>query len=61
MKTLKYIISVFVLAVCLGSCVGDLNVSPIDPSMNTADKALQTEEDYFALMAQCYAGFSHSG
>ena len=61
MKTLKYIISAFVLAVCLGSCVGDLTVSPIDPSMNTADKALQTEDDYFSLMAQCYAGFSHSG
>ena len=61
MKTLKHIISAFVLAVCLGSCVGDLTVSPIDPSMNTADKALQTEADYFSLMAQCYAGFSHSG
>ena len=61
MKTLKYIISAFVLAVGLSACVGDLNVSPIDPSMNTADKALQTEEDYFALLAQCYTGFAISG
>lgn len=61
MKTLKYIISAFVLAVGLSACVGDLNVSPIDPSMNTADKALQTEEDYFALLAQCYTGFAVSG
>lgn len=61
MKTLKYIIGAFVLAVGLNACVGDLNVTPIDPQMNTADKALQTEGDYFALLAQCYAGFSHSG
>ena len=37
MKTLKYIIGAFVLAVGLSACVGDLNVTPIDPSMNTAD------------------------
>ena len=61
MKTLKYIISAFVLAVGLSSCVGDLDVSPIDPSMNTADKALLTENDYFSLLAQCYAGFANSG
>ena len=61
MKTLKYIISAFVLAVGLSACVGDLNVTPIDPSMNTADKALQTEQDYFSLLAQCYAGFANSG
>ena len=61
MKTLKYIISALVLAVGLSACVGDLNVIPIDPQMNTADKALQTENDYFSLLAQCYAGFSHSG
>ena len=61
MKTLKYIISAFVLAVGLSACVGDLNVTPIDPSMNTADKALQTEADYFSLLAQCYAGFANSG
>lgn len=61
MKTLKYIIGAFVLAVGLSACVGDLNVTPIDPSMNTADKALQTENDYFSLLAQCYAGFANSG
>lgn len=61
MKTLKYIIGAFVLAVGLNACVGDLDVTPIDPSMNTADKALQTEADYFALLAQCYTGFATSG
>lgn len=61
MKTLKYIICAVVLALGLNSCVGDLDVTPIDPSMNTADKALQTESDYFALLAQCYTGFATSG
>lgn len=61
MKTLKYIIGAFVLAFGLNACVGDLDVTPIDPSMNTADKALQTEADYFALLAQCYTGFATSG
>ena len=61
MKTLKYIISAVVVALGLNACVGDLDVTPIDPSLNTENTALQTPEDYFALLAQCYAGFSHSG
>jgi hypothetical protein len=61
MKTLKYIIGAVVVALGLNACVGDLDVTPIDPSLNTANTALQTPEDYFALLAQCYAGFSHSG
>ena len=61
MKTMKYILGVLVLAVGMSSCVGDLNVTPLDPALNTADKALQTENDYFALLAQCYTGFAVSG
>ena len=61
MKTLKYIIGALVLAAGLTACVGDLDVKPIDPAMNTADKALVTEEDYFSLLAQCYTGFATSG
>ena len=61
MKTLKYIIGAFVFAAGLTACVGDLNVTPIDPSMNTADKALTTESDFISFLAQCYAGFTHSG
>ncbi len=61
MKTLKYIIGVLVLAAGMSSCVGDLNVTPLDPALNTADKALTTEEDYFALLSQCYTGFATSG
>lgn len=61
MKTLKYIIGAFVFAAGLTACVGDLDVTPIDPSMNTADKALTTEDDFISFLAQCYAGFTHSG
>lgn len=61
MKTLKYIFGTLVLAVGMSSCVGDLNVTPLDPALNTADKALQTADDYFALLAQCYTGFATSG
>ena len=61
MKTLKYIFGALALAVGMSSCVGDLNVTPIDPALNTADKALVTENDYFALLAQCYTGFATSG
>ena len=61
MKTLKYILGALVLAAGMSSCVGDLDVTPIDPALNTADKALQTEQDYFNLLAQCYTGFATSG
>ncbi len=61
MKAIKYILGAFVVALGLSSCVGDLDVTPIDPALNTADKALTTADDYFSLLAQCYAGFATSG
>lgn len=63
MKTIRNIISAAAAAVVLSlsSCVGDLNVTPIDPNMNTADKALVTEDDFVAFLAQVYTGFSTSG
>ena len=63
MKNIKNYISTFALAVGLSfsSCVNDLDVTPIDPSMNTSDKALTTAEDFKAFLAQCYVGFSTSG
>ena len=63
MKTMKYIFSAFVLTVGMlfTSCVGDLNVEPIDPSLNTSNNALKTPEDFEAFLAQCYVGFATSG
>lgn len=63
MKTVKYIIASFaVLAgLTMTSCVKDLDVTPIDPNINTADKVFSTPEDFEAFIAQVYCGFSTSG
>lgn len=62
MKTMKYILASFVLLAGLSSCVGDLNIdTPLDPNLNTADKALTTVDEYEALLASIYTGFATSG
>lgn len=62
MKTVKYILASFVLIAGMSSCVGDLNIdAPLDPNLNTADKALTKVDDYEALLASIYTGFSTSG
>lgn len=61
MKTIKYIFASLAVAASLVSCVKDLNVTPIDPNKNTADKALTTPEDYEALLAGIYTGYATSG
>ena len=61
MKTLKYILGVLAAAAALTSCVGDLNVTPIDPNANTADKALVNEAAYEQFLAGVYLGFATSG
>lgn len=61
MKAFNYILSAAIAAFGLTSCVGDLDVVPIDPAKNTADKVLVTADDYFSLLAQCYTGFATSG
>lgn len=50
----------FFIGFALNSCTGDLDVTPIDPDVNTADKALTSESDYKALLAKCYAGLAVS-
>ena len=49
MKTLKYIFASLAFAAIVTSCVGDLNVVPIDPNKDTAEKALTSAEDFDAL------------
>jgi hypothetical protein len=61
MKTIKYILGSLAAALCLTACVGDLNVTPIDPNANTADKALATETQFKAYLAGSYLGFATSG
>ena len=39
----------------------DLNVTPIDPNLNTADKALVSEQDFQSFLAGIYTGYATSG
>lgn len=43
------------------SCVGDLNVKPIDPFVITADKVYTTKETYKQGLAKLYATFALTG
>ena len=61
MKTMKYILSSLAVVAALSSCVKDLDVTPIDPNLATADKALTTPEDFQALLAGIYTGYATSG
>ena len=61
MKTLKYILSSLAIAAALSSCVKDLDVTPIDPNLNTADKALTSSEAFESLLAGIYTGYGTSG
>lgn len=63
MKTVKYILSAFVVLAGMGltSCVKDLDVTPIDPNLNTSDKQLTTQQDYMNFLAGVYTGYAVSG
>ena len=61
MKTIKYIFSILAVSALLASCIGDLNVTPIDPNSNTADKALVDEASFTSFLAGVYTGFATSG
>ncbi len=61
MKQIKYIIGAVLVALTLNACVGNLNVTPIDPNANTADKALVDEASYENFLAGVYLGFATSG
>ena len=61
MKTMKYFLSILAAAALLSSCIGDLNVTPIDPNANTADKALVDEASFTSFLAGVYTGFATSG
>ncbi len=43
------------------NCVGDLDVVPLDPTINTADRAYETAEDYENALAKIYAIWAMSG
>jgi len=61
MKTAKYILGILAATFAVTACVGDLNVTPLDPNSNTADKALVSEEAFTQYLAGVYTGFATSG
>ena len=61
MKQIKYFLSILAVSAILASCIGDLNVTPIDPNANTADKALTSQEAYESFLAGLYTGFASPG
>ena len=61
MKKIKFIFGFFFAAVAMTSCVGDLNVTPIDPNANTANKILVDDASLDAYISGVYLGFATSG
>ena len=61
MKKIKYIIAAVLASIAVNSCVGDLNVTPIDPNANTADKILVDEASFNQFLSGVYLGFATSG
>ncbi len=61
MKTINYIIGVVAAAATMTACVGDLNVTPIDPNANTVDKVLVSQAALDSYISGVYLGFATSG
>ncbi len=60
----KYILSIIVagFALCTGltSCVGDLDVTPIDPNLTLPEDVLDSEAAFEQVLAKCYASLAVS-
>ena len=61
MKKIYCIFGILAAAVAMTSCVGDLNVTPIDPSTDTAERVLVSQQAMDAYIAGVYLGFATSG
>ncbi|MBR1926257.1 MAG: RagB/SusD family nutrient uptake outer membrane protein [Bacteroidales bacterium] len=61
MKKINYILGTIVAAAAMTSCVGDLNVTPIDPNANTVDKVLTSQQALDSYISGVYLGFATSG
>lgn len=59
-KYTKIFISLLVSAAVAVSCVNDLDVSPIDPDVNSPDKVLTSLDAYQQLLAKCYSSLAVS-
>ncbi len=64
MKSINKIFSILGVSLALGmsSCVGDLDLLPIDPNQMTADKFAENPSEYIMqVMGKCYSGLAVSG
>lgn len=64
MKTRNILFSALMAAGLAGGltgCVGDLDVAPLDPTVNTGDRAYATAEDYENALAKIYGIWAMSG
>lgn len=53
---------VAVSAMTLGSCVGDLDLTPIDPNVTTSNSIAENPREVIGgMMAKCYSGLAVSG
>ena len=50
----------FATVVSMTACVGDLDVTPIDPNLDTPENVLTSTEAYNQMLAKCYSGLSVS-
>ena len=50
----------FAAAMSFTSCVGDLDVTPIDPNLDTPENVLTGTEAYNQLLAKCYSALAVS-
>ena len=61
MKTINNILAILAAAATMTACVGDLNVTPIDPNANTVDKVLTSQTALDSYISGVYLGFATSG
>lgn len=61
MKKINTILGTLAVCAAMTACVGDLNVTPIDPNANTVDKVLTDEASLDNYISGVYLGFATSG
>lgn len=65
MKNIKFFLITFAVVLMAGwslsSCVKDLDVTPIDPSLTLPEDVLDSEEAFYQVLAKCYGALAVSG
>ena len=61
MKKITFLATLIIATFMLSSCVKDLDVSPIDPNVNTLNNVFKDEAAYKGALAKVYASYAISG